>query len=260
MKTSPIVLLTDFGVADPYVGQVKGVLLSRCPGVVLIDLSHNVPPGAVLTAAFLLKSSLSCFPSGTVFMAVVDPGVGSARRALALEAGGLRFVGPDNGLLPATLEGFAPIRRARSIENPRFRRSPLSSTFHGRDLFAPAAAALANGAALSRLGPPAPNLVPGRIPSPRKAGKGWIGEVLWVDRFGNLITNLPAGLAAKNSTLRVGKRMLRGTRDHFAQMPSGRPLALGGSFGTLELSVNRGRADRFFRAEIGSPVQIQNPS
>lgn len=254
---SIITLLTDFGTRDPYVGVVKGVLSSLAPRARLVDLTHEVPPGNIATAAFLLSSSLEFFPKGTVHLVVVDPGVGSGRKALALECGGRFFVGPDNGLFPAALAGRR-LGRAVELTNPRYRRPRVSSTFHGRDLFAPAAAALARGVPMTRLGGGVASLVPGALPSPVRVGRRWIGEVLWVDRFGNLVTNLPGSLLGRGSRVKVGGRSVGRVGSHYAQVRTGGLLALAGSFGTVEISVSGGSASERLKARIGTSVELRN--
>jgi hypothetical protein len=251
MQGSIIALLTDFGHTDPFVGVVKGVLRALAPKVCLVDLTHEVPAGNVTTAAYLLQSSVDYFPTGTVFLVVVDPGVGSRRKPVALESEGRWFVGPDNGLFPAALEG-RKISRTFELRNSANRLARVSSTFHGRDVFAPAAAHLAKGGRPSALGPAVKRLILGSIPKPVRKGKIWQGEVLWVDHFGNLITNLTAAHMGK--TLRVGKKTIHGLSSHYAQVAKGQPLALVGSSGQIEISVNGGRADGFFKAEVGTKV------
>ncbi len=248
-----IALLTDFGSLDPYVGVMKGVILARAPQTRLIDLTHEVPPGNLTAAAYLLRSSFPFFPVGTVFLCVVDPGVGSARKPIALKAGGHIFAGPDNGLFPAALEGI-PLGPVVELRNPKHRLKAVSSTFHGRDVFAPAAAALANGVALSNLGPAVRKPVPGAVPKPIRTKSGWRGEVIWIDRFGNLITNLGPSHVGKKSVIHLGVGKIPGLSSHYFQAPKGKPLALMGSSGHLEVSIHQGRADRAFRATIGTKV------
>lgn len=257
MDSRIIALLTDFGTADPFVGQVKGVLLSRAPRCIPVDLTHEIPFANITAAAFLLKASLPYFPKGTVFYAVVDPGTGSNQKALALEAGGYQFVGPDNGLFPAALEGWGMIRRAVSIENPKLRLQPFSPTFHGRDLFAPAAAALATGRPLKFLGPKVKSLRGGRLPAPKKFRDGWVGEVLWVDCYGNLITNIPSSMIQSTSVVSVGRWKINGISNHYAQGKPGQALAMAGAFGNLEISVDWGKADQRLNAKIGTTVFVR---
>lgn len=253
-----IALLSDFGLTDPFVGQVQAVLASLSPGVPWVDLTHEVPPGDIEAGAFLLQKSLPYFPKGTVCLAVVDPGVGSSRRALALEAGPLRFVGPDNGLLTAALRGFAPIRKAVSIRPFPGRKRPCV-TFDGRDLFAPAAAALAMGRPLGSLGKSAdPRGLLSILPAePHRTRQGIVGRVVWVDRYGNLVTNLPSSLLHPRARVTVGNRRVIPVGTHYAQAKKGGCLALPGAFGTVEVAVNLGRADRVLGAGRGTKVFVR---
>src|SRR5437867_4236583 len=179
-----ISLLTDFGAADSYVGEVKGVLLSRAPGATLVDVSHEVPPGSIRAAQYLLARTWHRFPAGTVHLVVVDPRVGSERRALAADVEDHWFIAPDNGLLSVLPEG------GRYVSLPVLRDA--SPTFHGRDVFAPAAARLATGARLEELGSPVADAVHIPLPVPRTDGPSLVGEILYVDRFANLFTNIQA--------------------------------------------------------------------
>ncbi len=231
-----VTLLTDFGTADGYVGEVKGTLLALAPGAVLVDIAHDVPAGDVAAAAYVLGRVWRSFPAGTVHLAVVDPGVGSARRALAAEAGGHCFVAPDNGLLTAVFAAAA----GRAVQLPI--PPEASRTFHGRDVFAPAAARLASGAALPDLGPALAD--PLRLPAPllKVEGGDLVGEVIHVDRFGTLVTNLPREHVAPDGRVRVAGHDLP-LKATFADVPQGEPVAFVGSGGTLEIAVRDGRAD-----------------
>ena len=198
---SIITLLTDFGTADNYVAEVKGVLLSRAPAATLVDVSHDVPPGSVRAAQYLLSRVWPRFPAGTVHLVVVDPGVGTDRRALAAQAGGHRFVGPDNGLFTSLPED------ARFVSLPILRDA--SPTFHARDVFAPAAARLAAGARLDELGTAVSDVVRAPLAAPRVSETAVVGEVIYVDRFGTLISNIPRELIrpvrrSRSRTRRVG--------------------------------------------------------
>jgi S-adenosylmethionine hydrolase len=244
----PIVtLLTDFGLADPYVGIMKGVILSRCPGVAIVDLCHDVPPQHVLAGAFLLHTATPYFPPGTIHVAVVDPGVGSARRALAARIGGQLFLAPDNGLLSYALE-TGPVQVVRAVTARRLYLPEVSATFHGRDVFAAVAGHLAGGLSLGRVGPEVPD--PLRLPIPRphlEAGLGMRGEVLWIDRFGNCITNihrqeLAALLGGPPGGLQVFVRdhLVGSILGYFAEAGRGEPGAVIGSTGHLELFLGQG--------------------
>src|SRR5919201_2199856 len=189
MARPVIALLTDFGTRDHYAGTMKGVALGICPDAMLIDITHEVPAHDVLAGALELAAAYKYFPNGTVFLVVVDPGVGSARRGIAAEAGDFKFVAPDNGGLTAVLDEHAP-KKIVELSERRYARPTVSRTFEGRDRFGPAAAWLAKGIDLAALGRPASNLHRLEIPQARVEGETIAGEVLRVDRFGNLITNI----------------------------------------------------------------------
>ena len=185
-----IALLTDFGSRDHYVGAVKGTLLARCPDATVVDITNELPRHDVAAAAFSLSAAHRSFPAGTVFVAVVDPGVGSERRALAVEAGGYQFVGPDNGVFTLILAEH-PQARAREIRNARLLAPDVSATFHARDIFAPAAAHLASGGSAADLGPLVRDPVVFVLEAVRRLASGeWEAAVVDVDAFGNLTTNL----------------------------------------------------------------------
>ncbi|HEX5004522.1 MAG TPA: SAM-dependent chlorinase/fluorinase [Gemmatimonadales bacterium] len=247
-----ITMLTDFGTADPYVAELRGVLHSRAPGVTLVDLSHGVPPGDVRAAAYLLGRAWHRFPVGTVHLVVVDPGVGTGRAALAFAARGHRFVGPDNGVFTAALD--------LAEESPVALPTPADAapTFHGRDLFAPAAAALALGAECSALGEALPTL-PVRLvlPLPYHEGKTVIGEVISVDRFGNLVTNLTTGEAPPHATLEVEDTEVGRLRRTFSDVESGQLLAYVGSGGQVEIAVRDGSAARRLGLGVGGRVRAR---
>jgi len=231
-----ITLLTDFGTADSYVGEVKGTLHTLAPDAVLVDVTHEVPPGDVAAASYILGRAWHAFPAGTIHLAVVDPGVGTRRRALAAEAAGHGFVAPDNGLLSDVFAAAAA--RVVSLPIP----TTASRTFHGRDVFAPAAARLATGAPLADIGAPVSNLV--HLP-PRKLlrdGPDLVGQVVYVDGFGTLITNLPGDDVAPGAVVRLGAHAVT-LRSTFADVPAGERVAFVGSGGTVEIAVRGGRAD-----------------
>jgi len=255
MKTPIITLLTDFGTKDTFVSVMKGVILSICPKAQLIDLSHEVPPQSILTGAFLLKSSLEYFPKGTVHLAVVDPGVGSTRKAIALRSRGHFFVGPDNGLFSAALKEWG-IDGAVELTEAKYHLPNPSSTFHGRDLFAPVAAHLAKGVAFASLGKKTNHWIWREIPKPYQTPEGWAGEVLWVDRFGNLITNLESKHIPQPFRLKAGKTVVLHLSTHYAEAKRGTLTALLGSSGNLEISINRGNAAQKLGVGIGGSVLL----
>jgi len=243
---APIVTLTtDFGTADAYVAAMKGVLFSRAPGVAVVDVSHDVPPHDVVFGAFVLDGAAPWFPAGTVHVAVVDPGVGTERDLLVVEAGGFTFVAPDNGLLTLVLRRW-PDARAWRLTSRRFDLPEVSSTFHGRDRLAPLAAALASGQVASELGTPASperladldaRLFPGRVE----------GRVLFADRFGNLVTNVSradvaTSFGAAPWHVRLAGRALGAPLATYAEGAGRGLFALWGSGGRLELALDRGSA------------------
>jgi S-adenosyl-L-methionine hydrolase (adenosine-forming) len=261
-----IALLTDFGTEDHYVGAVKGSILTVCPDASLVDVAHDLPPHDVVAGAFALAAAYRFFPAGTVFLTVVDPGVGSQRRALAMEAAGYRFVGPDNGLFSFLLRDQASAR-VHQITNAGLFRFEVSPTFHARDVFGPVAAHLARGLPLEDVGPVLGD--PVLLPSPptrRLGAEEWETEVLHVDRFGNLITHLRreelhaimaeleedlSGLAA------VVEGLVVPLCRTYADVPDGEPCALVGGSGRLEVAVNRGNASRLLGAARGAPVRVR---
>ena len=260
MKPSGIItLLTDFGFEGPYVAAMKGVILSIHPGARLIDITHQVTPGDVCRAALLLQEAVPFFPPGTIHLAVVDPGVGSRRRAMAAAAADGFFVGPDNGIFWPVLEDAGSAEIINLTES-RYFLPRVSHTFHGRDIFAPAAAHLSLGLAIRRMGPAMEDPVRLDFPKPRLAGGVLTGEVLRADRFGNLITNIDQKTLADFTgvappLVRVGGLEIEGLVGSYSEKPEGELLALIGSSGRLEISVNRGRASD--KADGGTVEGIQ---
>lgn len=247
-----ITFLTDYGTADSYVGEVKGVLAALAPGVQVVDLTHHVTPGDVRAGHFLFSQIWPRFPAGTIHLAVVDPGVGTHRLAVALRAAGHLFVGPDNGLLlPA-----AQSKAAEGVVLPV--PSGASPTFHGRDLFAPAAAALALGTALQSLGTPlsAPLVTLDGV-QPHYEGKSVVGEVIYVDRFGNLITNLTAAEVPPYATIEIEESSLGPLCTTFGDVAAGTAIAYLGSGGRIEIAVRGGSAARRFGIGTGGMVRAR---
>jgi S-adenosylmethionine hydrolase len=257
----PIIgLLTDFGLRDHYVGAMKGAILSICPQAVLVDVLHEVPRHDVEAGAFALDAAYPHFPEGTVFAAVVDPGVGTSRRPIAVSAGGWLFVGPDNGVFTFVLDAH-PGARVHLLADARLRREPVSAVFHGRDLFGPAAARLALGFPIEQAGPAVSDAVRLSLPPKLRRGGGWDGAVVRVDGFGNLTTNILAGdlaVAAGEGAVevRVGARVLPFVAT-YGDVASGEPCALMGSSGRLEIAVNGGRADALLGASRGTRVSVR---
>ena len=255
-----ITLLTDFGTKDAYVAAMKGVILGVNPQAVLVDLSHEVPPQDLLAGALILAGAAPYFPPGAIHLAVVDPGVGSRRRGLAAKARGQFWVGPDNGLFHLI---FTPGTEPTivSLENPAFFRPKVSATFHGRDIFAPVAAHLSLGVDLSRFGPIINDPIPLAVPTPRFTPKTVQGEVIYVDRFGNLVTNLTAialeaWLGGKDLRLKVGPLTIWGLARTYAEKAPGEFLALIGSHGFLEIACALDSAARRLGTGVGLPWEI----
>jgi S-adenosylmethionine hydrolase len=258
---APIITLTsDFGLEDPFVGVMKGVILAICPEARLVDLTHQLAPRDVLAGALALEGAVPFFAAGTVHLAVVDPGVGSARRALAIRAAGSYFVGPDNGLFTFGFSGAGWV--AVSLESAAHRLSPVSRTFHGRDIFAPAAAHLAAGVPLERLGPPVAD--PVRIPWPacRRDGDDLLGEVIGSDRFGNLLTSVTADDLRQMSadmpvSVLLDGRELGPLVSSYADGRQGEGAAIVGSTGRLEIFVRNGSARAVLGSDRGALVRVR---
>jgi S-adenosylmethionine hydrolase len=259
-----ITLLTDFGTADGFVAAMKGVIATRARGAVIVDATHDIPPQDVRAGAFALLGYASYFPAGTIHVAVVDPGVGSARRAIAVEAGGRWFVGPDNGLFTGIYDR-EPGWRAWQLTEDRFFEHPVSATFHGRDVFAPVAAALANGVAPAELGAQIEDPVRLAWAAVRVDPERIRGEVIHVDRFGNLVTNVSRRDAGEEGLppdvrISVAGRRIGGLMSTFAEATGVEPFALWGSAGLLEIAVAGGSAAMTLAAGRGSEVTIDFPS
>ncbi len=257
-----LTLLTDFGTSDYYVAAVKGTVLRLAPGTTLVDVTHAVPPGDVETAAFLLAAAAPAFPEGTVHLAVVDPGVGSDRRILAVRTAAAIFVAPDNGLLTGlltpVLDGAVSVR---AVERRDLFLSGPGQTFHGRDRFAPVAAWLLRGGSETELGPEIGDPQRLSAPPPRREPGRISGRVVHVDRYGNLVTDvpatwLPAGPCRAQVSGHLGEQFASLRVSHYAEIPAGEAAMLTGSLGTLELSLNGGDLARRWRICRGAPVQV----
>ncbi len=251
-----ITLLTDFGLQDVYVGVMKGVILGINPDVALVDLTHDIPAGDLDTAAFVLAQATPFFPAGTIHVIVVDPGVGSERRSLAVEANNSYFLAPDNGVLKWIFAGN-PSCRVIHLTEPRYFLPHLSRTFHGRDVFAPVAAHLSKGVAWESLGRPVEDYVRGKIPQPAKKGNWLVGEIVYVDRFGNLISNIAGNDVSRAvQEIRVGDVCLFGLNESYSQSKVGEPLAIIGSHGFLEIAVREGNAAKTLHVSFGDKVEV----
>ena len=282
--TSLITLTTDFGAQDPYVGLMKGVILGISPGVSIVDISHHIRPQAILEASFIIGGSHSYFPKGTIHVVVVDPGVGTSRNALLLVTPSSRFLAPDNGVLSHVLnEGFhretnisdtreggppegrrislSQGYRAYRLTNPEFWLYPVSSTFHGRDIFAPVAAHLSLGVPPHRLGPEVRQVTYFPVQPPQWDGDMLAGRIVHIDHFGNLITDIPADLLPRQDSIfiEVKGRRVQGMSPSYAEAYTEGEglLAIIGSYGSLEVAVKNGNAAQSLQANIGDAVLVQ---
>ena len=243
-----ITLTTDFGTADGYVGELKGVLLSTVPNAELVDITHDISPQDVERTRLTVARIWRRFPSGSIHLIVVDPGVGSARAALAVASDGRFLIGPDNGVLSPAL--LVPDARVVTLQVPR----GASSTFHGRDVFAPAAAALARGESIDALGVEARSPVIRRTPEPTRRPDGSLeGEVIVVDHFGNAVTNL---ISLRGGTIEVGSAMVP-VRRTYADARVGEPVAVVGSTGFIEIAIRDGDAARALQLSRGARVILR---
>jgi S-adenosylmethionine hydrolase len=254
-----ITLITDFGTGSPYVGQMKGVILSLCPEARLVDITHGIGPQNVREGAVVLADTAPRFPAGTIHVAVVDPGVGTQRKLVYARIGSQQYLAPDNGLLSLLTVGEA-VSRLISLEVAAFWLSNPTSTFHGRDILAPVAARLAGGLDPGRLGPPHPHLVQLTWPQPIAAANEVRGEVLYVDSFGNAITNLrlsdlAAVGGAADLVIECGSRQILGLVQTYGDAPAGSVVALFDSQGRLEIAVARGSAAALLEIAAGAPVR-----
>jgi len=259
MARPVIALLTDFGMRDHYAGTMKGVALAICPDATLVDISHEIPAHDVLAGALELAASYRYFPAGTVFLAVVDPGVGSVRRGIAADAGDYKFVAPDNGVLTVVLDEHPP-RRVVELTERKYARPTVSRTFEGRDRFAPAAAWLAKGIELTAMGRPAGAIARLDLPQPSVAEDAIEGLVLRVDRFGNLITNIDRKTFEKLSSapldIKVGSRQVSKVVSTYADANAGEVCALFGSTDHLEIAANGASAAEELGLGRGASVHI----
>jgi S-adenosylmethionine hydrolase len=256
-------LTTDFGQADAYVGTMKGVILGICPETALVDLAHDIHPQAVQQAAYVLSTAAPYFPPGTVHLVVVDPGVGSERRPIVVQTERYTYVAPDNGVLGLALRQDRPGLAVHLTELP-YRLSQVSATFHGRDIFAPAAAHLARGIDPREMGAQIPlsDLVTLPTLQPQQNSAGiWSGQILHIDRFGNLITNLlpPSDLqlATSNSCVIAAGRHIAGLSRTFSDVAPGELVAYVGSSGYLEIAEREGNAAKRLGMEVGDQIQVK---
>jgi S-adenosylmethionine hydrolase len=257
-----ITLTTDFGYRDPFVGIMKGVILSINPAARIVDLSHDIAPQDITAAAWVLRHSIDYFPKETIHIAVVDPGVGSSRRALLIQYQDHYLLGPDNGVLSLALQEKPPVCSV-NLSNQAYHRQPTSATFHGRDIFAPVAAYLSLGVPALNFGERVEEFVRLPFPKPRKSAGTIEGEIIYIDRFGNLFTNIHeadlAGLPRNRLTVLVGAISIGGLAGHYDRASEGDFVALINSSGVLEIAAYKDNAQRRTQAAVGEKVQVKIP-
>lgn len=253
-----ITLTTDFGTQDWFVGTMKGVITRINPKATVIDITHEIPAGDIRAGAFALMASYRFFPPGTVHMAIIDPGVGSQRKATAVQTTNYFFVGPDNGVLSFAL-AREKIKSIHRLENKRYFLHPVSHTFHGRDIFAPVAAHLSRGVAINKLGPKQKDILRLRWSAPKISQNHVSGQVIYVDRFGNSITNIGNEILAHFGKPHVfkGSKRLCAIEPFYQSVPAGKAVAVPGSSGFLEIAVNGGSAAKSLSLKIGATVTIR---
>ncbi|MBU0756367.1 MAG: SAM-dependent chlorinase/fluorinase [Planctomycetes bacterium] len=252
-----ITLTTDFGYRDPYVGVMKGVILGRCPDCRLVDLTHGITPHSVLEGNFSIRGSYRYFPQDSLHVIVVDPGVGGKRRILFLRRDGQCFLAPDNGVLTGLVEDAESIR---SVENTSLFLQEVSSTFHGRDIFAPVAAEICRGISTDDLGPEVTNPVTIQWSEPAMEKDTIEGTILYIDVFGNLITNITRThvyrLGLERPRVFLHGKEIGVPQAAYSIKSKGEPLAIYGSFGHLEIAVNQGNAAQFYKVGTGDEVIV----
>lgn len=257
---SPIITLTtDFGLQDHYVSVMKAVILGIAPNVRMVDVSHQIPPQDIMAGAWVVRNSSMHFPSGTIHLVVVDPGVGTMRAPVAIQIKDQIFVGPDNGIFSLIADDFD--YKAWRLTNKKYWLQKPSNTFHGRDIFSPVAAHLANGAPIDQFGEPLEELVTYRWAVPISDKDGIQGWIIHIDRFGNLISNISADMIRKSvgkSRFRiyVGNTILDELVTSFGSVPDGEPAAYIGSSGTLEIAINKGNAGEMLGVQKGAQISI----
>ena len=258
---SIITLLTDFGLSDPFIGVMKGVIWSIAPAIQIADLTHEIPPQNVRDGAYAIADAFPYFPAGTVHVCVVEPGVGSTRRSMVAAIGGQYFVGPDNGLFSLLIEKAADLTTPPvyiALNRPRFWLPQVSNSFHGRDIFAPVAAHIAGGTAIEEMGDPFDDPAILKLPVPQKTEDGWLGQVMRSDHFGNLITNLSRKhlIPGARVVIHVKNTVIDGLCSTFADKPAGEAITMLDSSGCLAISVVNGNAAEKLGIHPDEPVRI----
>jgi len=262
-----ITLLTDFGTSDEYVGIIKGVIIGIDPGAVIVDLTHRIDPQDTVAAAHMMRASYRFFPKGSIHLIVVDPGVGSDRLIIAAEYDGHIFIAPDNGIIPFIIEdGPAPVS-IFSLANESLFLTPVSATFHGRDIFAAAGAFFSSGTPLEKAGP---SVLPEQLkrlshPAPSVSGNTLQGAIIWLDHFGNIITDIDAQMLnalidenpGKRLVFVVGDQRIEGLGAWYGMVEANQPIALIGSRGFLEIAVNGGHAADRFMVRKGDVIRVE---
>jgi S-adenosylmethionine hydrolase len=256
-RLAVISLLTDFGTADYFVGAVKAAILSVNPHATIADITHAIAPQDIPAAAFTLLAAYKTFPTETVHLAVVDPGVGSTRRPIIVSANGQFFVGPDNGLFTYIYDR-EPAHQVFHVTAEKYFRTEASATFHGRDIFAPVAAALSNGVKPREFGPTISDAVRLPVPlQPEELKNGEVnGRIIHIDRFGNCVTNITRDLVKSNATLRINRKTIRKFRNFYGEDSTRTPFAIWGSAGFLEISVNGGSAAKTLKVQRDDRVVL----
>lgn len=258
-----ITLTTDFGIQDHYVAVMKGVILGIAPQATIVDITHRIEPHNILHGAFVLRQVVTWFPEGTVHVVVIDPGVGSDRRILVGRYSGQIIIAPDNGVM-SFVHRDLQLQAIHTVQNTRFFLPAVSPTFHGRDIMAPVAAHLVNGCSIDEIGPPTKQIEVLQLPKPEyHEDRGLIGQVLYADHFGNLITNIAradlAEVCRRSFDVRVyvGDACAGPIHQTYADVPVGEPVALIGSSEMLEISVHRGRAQDRFGYDSNTPIIVR---
>jgi S-adenosylmethionine hydrolase len=252
-----ITLLTDFGEIDGFVGTMKGVILSINPHAKIVDISHQIPDQDIEAGAFVLNNSYRYFPKGTVHLAVVDPGVGSERKILAVQSDDYFFIAPDNQILKYIFHSNETLTVVEVL-NKQFFLDNISQTFHGRDIFAPIAAHLSTGLCIAQLGRETKNYDRGAIDQPKITKSGIIGSIIYIDKFGNLITNITEKLICKPiSSIKIGASIINRLSNSYTEVDIGQPLAIIGSSGYFEIAVRNGNAHQQLSLNRGEVIKIE---